>query len=167
MKHKILLLYSYLVRSFLFFFPDIPFIMRFRGFLYSIFMKKRGSNFQVAASSIIKGIENISIEENCFFASNTIIDASTYIFFGKDVMVGYSTIIVTGNHTLKNNSYRFGPPIREPIKINHGTWIGANCVILSGVTIPSASCIAAGTVINKKLDKSGVYYRHSTLKYKG
>ena len=53
MKHRLLLLYSWLVKTVLFFLPDIPLIMRFRGFLYSLGMPSCGSNFQVAHNVII------------------------------------------------------------------------------------------------------------------
>ena len=166
MKKKLILLYSWFIRTLMYFLPDIPLIMRLRGFLYSIFMKKHGRNLQVASSSILKGLENISTGDNCFFALNTIIDASTSITFEDDVMVGYSSIIVSGNHTMIDNSYRYGKPKRSPILIKNGSWIGANCVILAGAIVPPASCIAAGTVITKKLDKIGVYYMSSQLKCK-
>lgn len=166
MKKKLTLLYSWFIRTSMYFLPDIPVIMRFRGFLYSILMKKRGKNLQVASSSTLKGLQNISVGNNCFFALNTIVDASTFITFEDDVMIGYSSIIVAGNHTKINNSYRYGKPDRTPILIQHGSWVGANCVILAGSIIPPASCIAAGTVITKKLEKTGVYYRHSQIKCK-
>lgn len=166
MKHKLLLIYSWFIRTILFFFPDIPVIMRFRGYLYSFFIKNKAPNFQVAASSTLKGLENISIGANCFCASNTIIDASVSITLENDVMIGYSSILVAGNHSLQNGAYRYGPPIRSPIIIRSGSWIGANCVILAGSIIPQSSCIAAGTVITKELIKPGIYYRNSPLKCK-
>ncbi|MEX5734383.1 acyltransferase [Providencia hangzhouensis] len=109
MKHKLLLLYSWLIRTLFFLFPDIPFIMRTRGFFYSLAMKKSGKNLQIASSSVLKGLENLSVGNNCFFAINTIISASTYITIEDEVMVGYASIIESGNHTLENSSYRFGP----------------------------------------------------------
>lgn len=166
MKHKALLLYSWFIRTALFFLPDIPIIMRLRGYLYSFFIKNKAPNFQVAASSTLKGLENISIGANCFCASNTIIDASVSITLEKDVMIGYSSILVTGNHSLQSGSYRYGPPNRSPIIIRSGSWIGANCVILAGAVIPQSSCIAAGTVVTKKLIEPGIYYRNSPLKHK-
>lgn len=161
--HKIFLLYSWFIRTLFYFFPDIPLIMRLRGFLYSLFMKKRGNNLQVSASSIVKGLENISIGNNCFFAANTIIDAGTDIYLEDDVMIGYASILISGNHTLKNGSYRFGASKREAITIQFGSWVGANCVILAGANIPPSSCIAAGTSLGNKLPESGIYYRKSSL----
>ncbi|EPS6103421.1 hypothetical protein [Providencia huaxiensis] len=77
-------------------------------------------------------------------------------------MIGYSSIVVTGNHSIINGSYRFGPSIRKSITIGEVTWIGANCVILPGVSITNACCIAAGTVVNKPITTSGVFYRKSS-----
>ncbi|BBU99378.1 acyltransferase [Providencia hangzhouensis] len=160
--HKLYLLYSWLIRVLLYFFPDMPIIMKFRGYLYSIPMSGCKRNFQVASSANLKGLENITIGKNCFFASNTIIDASTKLILNDDVMIGYSSIIVTGNHSIVNGSYRFGKPIRRQITIGRGTWIGANCVILPGVSITNSCCVAAGSVVNKSITEPGVFYRKSS-----
>ena len=136
--------------------------MRFRGYLYSIPMNGDKKNLQVASSATLKGLENITIGKNCFFASNTIIDASTNLTLNDDVMIGYSSIIVTGNHSIVHGSYRFGDPIRMQITIGSGTWVGANCVILPGVSITNSCCIAAGTVVNKSITVSGIFYRKSS-----
>ncbi|MEX5989865.1 hypothetical protein [Providencia hangzhouensis] len=77
-------------------------------------------------------------------------------------MIGYSSIIVTGNHSIVNGSYRFGKPIRRQITIRRGTWIGANCVILPGVSITNSCCVAAGSVVNKFITEPGVFYRKSS-----
>ncbi|PST85897.1 hypothetical protein C9I86_16815 [Photobacterium sp. NCIMB 13483] len=164
MKHKFLLLYSWLIRTVMYFFPDIPMIMRFRGWCYSFGMKSSGNNFQVASNALIKGLENIEVGTDCIIASNVIVDASTSLIISDEVMVGYSAIIITGNHTLYRGSYRYGKPNRESIHIGKGSWIGGHSLILAGSIIPPSSCIAGNTVMNKKLSKSGIYYRHSELK---
>ena len=61
MKHRLLLLYSWLIKTMLFFFPDIPLIMRFRGFLYSLGMPSCGSNFQVAHNVTLNSIEGLTV----------------------------------------------------------------------------------------------------------
>lgn len=61
MKHKLLLLYSWLVRTLLFFLPDMPLVMRFRGFLYGLGMAKSGKNIQVTHDAILRDLENISM----------------------------------------------------------------------------------------------------------
>lgn len=164
MLHKFILLYSWFVRTVFYFLPDVPFIMRCRGKLYSLVMKKCGNDFQVSSSALIKGLENIEVGNHCLIASNVIIDASTSLFLDDEVMIGYSAVIVTGNHTIENGSYRYGEPVRESIYIGRGSWVAGNSLILPGAIIPSSSCIAGNTVINKPLIKSGIYYRYSELK---
>lgn len=61
MKHKLLLAYSWFVRTILFFLPDMPLVMRFRGFLYGLGMAKRGKNIQVTHDAILRDLENMSL----------------------------------------------------------------------------------------------------------
>lgn len=157
MKHKFLLLYSWLIRTIMFFFPDIPMIMRFRGWCYSFGMKKAGNDFQVSSSVIIKGLENFSVGSNCYLAPNVIINCSGRISFDDQVMIGFNSVLVSSNHSLTALSYRYGQRIIAPIFIGFGSWVGASATILSGVTIGSSTVIAANSVVNINCDSESVY----------
>lgn len=61
MKHKFLLIYSWFVRTILFFLPDMPLVMRLRGFLYGLGMAKSGKNIQVTHDAILRDLENMSM----------------------------------------------------------------------------------------------------------
>jgi acetyltransferase-like isoleucine patch superfamily enzyme len=157
MTHKLLLLYSYFIRIILFIFPDIPIIMRLRGLLYSFGMKSCGRNFQVSSSSTLKGINNFSVGNDCYLAPNTVISAGMDIQFSNEVMVGYNSIIIDGNHTQIDVSYRFGPSLRKPINIESGVWLAANVVVIGGVSICSGCLVSANTVVYKNLSQTGIY----------
>ena len=66
MKRKLLIIYSWLVRTLLFFWPDIPLFMKFRGWLYGLGMKRCGNDFQVTHDAIIKDFSGISIGNHVF-----------------------------------------------------------------------------------------------------
>lgn len=72
--------------------------------------------------------------------------------------VGPNVIFCTHSHNIGETDQR---AVREtqlkPIKIGKGTWIGANVLILSGVTIGKGCVIAAGAVVTKDCKDDGLY----------
>lgn len=151
MKHKFLLIYSWFVRMILFFFPDIPFIMRFRGFLYSLGMKKCGRNFQVAHNVIINSLEGLTVGDNVYFAMNSVFFTYFHVDIGDDVMFGPGCLLTSGNHTFYNGSYRYGISENKSVNVGSGSWIAAHCVVLPGASLPARSVLAAGAVLTDKL----------------
>lgn len=81
MKHRLLLLYSWFIRIVLFFMPDVPIIMRFRGWLYGLGMKKCGRDFQVTHDARITGLECMTVGKHCFVGNQTLIFANNDISF--------------------------------------------------------------------------------------
>lgn len=79
------------------------------------------------------------------------------IIFGNNIMLGPHVTMVSGDH----NIYKIGVPMisnheKEPqddaeIHIEDEVWIGANVIILKGVTIGRGSVIAAGAVVVKSV----------------
>ena len=86
MKHKLLLLYAWFIQSLLFFMPDYPLLMRFRGFLYGLGMKSCGRNFQVAHSAIINTLEGLSVGDNVYVANYSVI-LSKGVDIGDNVLI--------------------------------------------------------------------------------
>jgi acetyltransferase-like isoleucine patch superfamily enzyme len=152
MKHKLLILYSWLVRTIMFFFPDSPALMRLRGFLYGICMKKCGRNFQVTHNAIIKCLQFIEIGNDVFVANSVFILATVKLQIEDEVMIGPNTIIVTGNHTMVGGSYRYGQNKKAPIRIGYGSWLAAGTKIMPGVTIGKGVLCAAGSVVTKNVE---------------
>lgn len=158
MKHKLLLLYSWFVWALTFFLPDIPLIMRFRGYLYSLAMPISGNNIQISSSVIIKNLENCYFERDVYLAPHVIINAIDNIYLEEGVMVGFNSVLVSGNHSSINNSFRFGKSIKKPIKVGAGAWVGANCTLIAGSSLPSGSVLAANSVLSKPfLSENSIY----------
>lgn len=68
-----------------------------------------------------------------------------------------SGVLISGNHSIQNGSYRYGQNIRAPIKVGFGSWIGGNTTLVAGSILPPSSLLAAGSVLNKKFIISGIY----------
>lgn len=152
MKHKMLLLYAWLVRSLLFFFPDIPIIMRLRGCFYGIGMMKKGRNFQVAHSVILNGLEDISVGQNVYIANNCNFITNGCIIIDNDVIFGPSVIISAGDHQYHNGNFRGRPSLKQDVHVESGSWIASNVTITGGSRIPMQSIIGANSVVTKKME---------------
>ncbi|AYO21201.1 acyltransferase [Vibrio owensii] len=157
MIHKLCLLYAWFVWCTTFFIPDTALTMRFRGKLYSFVMKNAGKNFQVSNGARLYGLPNISVGDDVYIATNVVLNAGSDIMLDSQVMIGIGAILVSGNHTYKNGSYRFGKMSRNLIHIGFGSWVSANVTITSGAIIPKGSLIAANSVVHKQLEVSGIY----------
>jgi maltose O-acetyltransferase len=159
MKHKILLIYAWLIRTLLFFFPDIPLLMRFRGFLYGLAMKKCGRNFQIAHSAIINGLDLCCFGHDVYIANSCNIILNGELMIGDEVIFGPGVLVSTGNHRFDGKSYRFVESEMSAVSIGRGSWIGGNSTLLGGATVPERSVIGAGSVVTQKSCQSieGIY----------
>ncbi|MGI2216182.1 acyltransferase [Shewanella baltica] len=157
MKHKFCLLYTWFVRTFLILLPDQPLIMRFRGWCYSQVMPQCGRDFQVSASTLLRNLENISVGNHVYLAPNVIINAIAMVKLGNEVMVGFNSVIVSGNHTRIEMSYRFGKSKVNDILIGSGTWVAANCTVIAGAIIGDGCLVAANSAISGDCSSHGIY----------
>lgn len=149
MKHKFLLLYSWLIRAMLYFWPDIPVLMRLRGFLYGLGMKKCGTDFQVTHDTIIKDLQGISIGRHVFVGNGSIIMGSGTIEIEDEVLIAPHVIIISGNHGLKDDSFRYGAGECGHIHIGKGAWVAGNSTICKDSTLPAGSVLGANSFLNK------------------
>ena len=71
------------------------------------------------------------------------------IVLDDEVIIGPYCCIVAGNHTMVNDSYRFGKYQYGQIEIGRGTWLGAHVTITANVKIGKGCVIAANAVVTK------------------
>ncbi len=115
---------------------------------------KLGKGSTIAPTATLRFGERITIGSNThinhlcgIWASN---DATIEI--GNDVLFGPGVYINSANHNFKR-----GKLIREQygnhksVKIGNDAWLGANAIVLPGVTIGDGSVIGAGAVVTKDI----------------
>jgi acetyltransferase-like isoleucine patch superfamily enzyme len=108
---------------------------------------KMGSNSFIASHSMIRG--NIILGSNC--SINAYANIAGAVAIGDGVRIASFVSIMGFNH---GHSDPHVPIYKQPhifkgIKINDDVWIGANAIILDGVTIGAHSIIGAGAVVTK------------------
>ncbi|UZH54650.1 acyltransferase [Salinimicrobium tongyeongense] len=120
-----------------------------------------GENFICDQNVIIYNGQNISIGNNVTLNRGVILQAcdTAKVDLGNNVIISYGTKILTGNlsQTFLNNVTQ-RTHNSSSVSIGNNVWIGANVIILPGVSIANNSIIAAGTVVTKSIDtENGIF----------
>jgi putative colanic acid biosynthesis acetyltransferase WcaF len=80
------------------------------------------------------------IGDNCWIGEDAWILNLESVGIGHDVCVSQGAFLCTGSHDLASPSFEYD---NGPITIGDGVWLGAQAMVLRGVTIGSGSVIAA------------------------
>ena len=119
--------------------------------IYATAPMEIGNHVHIACFASITGGAELKIGD--FVA----ISQGCRILTGTDDFVDWGF----GNSTI-NEKYRNTK--REPVKIGKYCIIGANSVVLPGVTIGEGATVGAGSVVTKDLEPWGVYIGNKRLK---
>lgn len=94
---------------------------------------------------------NLLIGDDVDIALGVIITTDGGVSIGDRVLIGYRTQVLSSNHIIPEGKARIfdAGHSKKPVVIESDVWIGAQCVILPGVTIGEGSIIAAGSVVTK------------------
>ena len=136
---------------------------RFCNFLKGLFLRMMGSKIGKRVVFypgvwIAPGY-NLQLGDDVDLAKDVLLTTGGGITIGDRVLVGYRTQILSTNHIVPDTKeciFDSGHD-KKPITIEKDVWIGANCIITSGVTIGEGSVIAAGSVVTKDLLPFGIY----------
>ncbi|MDH5510805.1 MAG: acyltransferase [Nitrospinota bacterium] len=102
-------------------------------------------------SNPIEG-EGIEMGSNCWVGVKSVLASGRGgIYMGDNVLIGPNATIVTGDHDFMDTETPSVDQeyICKPVTIGDNAWIGANAVILGGVTIGERCVVAAGSVVTK------------------
>lgn len=93
---------------------------------------------------------NLEIGENSYVGPRVFIDLSGEVKIGRDVTVSMNSCILSHQdpgESKRRPLSRAYPKVISPVRICEGAYVGANSVIMPGVTVGRKSVIGAGAVV--------------------
>lgn len=85
----------------------------------------------------------------------TLVD-DTHIYVGDNTMFGPNVVLATAGHPilpiLRENAYQYNASIH----IGKNCWLGANVIVLPGITIGDNTVVGAGSIVTKDLPSNVV-----------
>lgn len=96
-----------------------------------------------------RGFDKFSTGRDCEIGVGCSFEVGTNITLGDRVTLGHQVLIITTTHELGPREHRAGAPVRNPVKVENGVWIGSRCVVLPGVTIGEGAIVEPGSVVTK------------------
>lgn len=125
--------------------PHIPFWSWRRFYLRRLGMKIGKDSF-ISKRHYVTNPNRVVLGPGSHLNLDVHLDARGGITIGRGVSVSFGVRIITGGHDVNSPTFR---GIFSPITIADNAWIGANAVILQGVTIGQCAVVAAGAVVTK------------------
>lgn len=92
----------------------------------------------------------LQIGNDCFIGQNAVIASGHTLTIGNDCLIAEGVTIRDQDHgTRPGELYRCQPPTLEPVRICNNVWLGAQAVILKGVTVEDNAIVGASSVVTK------------------
>jgi putative colanic acid biosynthesis acetyltransferase WcaF len=131
--------------------------------LLRLFGSKIGKGVVLKPSLNVKYPWNLEIGDHSWIGEKTWLDSLSPIIIGKHVCISQGAYFCTGNHDWTDPCFGL---IVKPIIVENGVWVGAQAVILPGVTLAAHSVVSAGSVVTKDTEPYMIYAGNPATKVK-
>jgi len=95
---------------------------------------------------------------NVYSNFNLVLVDDCDIYVGDYTMIGPNVVLCAGTHPINPTLRIKQVQYNLPIHIEENVWIGANCIVLPGVTIGKNSVIGAGSIVTKDIPSNVVAF---------
>lgn len=102
------------------------------------------------------GGRHVHFGKNIYVNFNLTLVDDTHVYVGDYTMFGPNVTIATAGHPICPELREKGLQYNMPVRIGKNCWIGANVVIVPGITIGDNVVIGAGSVVTKDIPSNVV-----------
>ena len=97
------------------------------------------------------GGKRVHLGKNVYANFNLTLVDDTEIYIGDNVMIGPNTVIATAGHPIDPELRLRITQYNKPVHIGNNCWLGANVVVMPGVSIGENTVVGAGSVVTKDI----------------
>jgi acetyltransferase-like isoleucine patch superfamily enzyme len=103
------------------------------------------------------GSIRLRIGPDTYINRNTMLDATESLEIGSHCAIGPGCYLTDHDHGLDPSLPPLGQPmLSAPTRLGNEVWLGANVVVLKGVTIGESAVVGAGSVVTKDIPAGAV-----------
>mgnify|MGYP003297645173 CR=1 FL=1 len=102
------------------------------------------------------GGRNVHFGKDIYANFNLTLVDDTHIYVGDNTMFGPGVTVATAGHPIQPELRRRGMQYNAPVRIGKNCWIGAETIILPGVTIGDNAVIGAGSIVTRDIPANTV-----------
>lgn len=131
------------------------FYFRLKASTYHLLGVKLSESVRIEDDVDLLGLKNIRIGDNSFIGKRSrLVAYNSEINIGKNVLIATNNTLITRSHVYSDINIPINQQgyTNKPIIIEDDVWIGANCIILSGVTIGKGAVVSANSLVNKDVE---------------
>ncbi len=99
------------------------------------------------------GFRHLEMGDHCHIASGALLDLREKITLERHVTIAERTIILTHSNVgeIGHPLQKEFPTVIGPVHVKEGSFVGAGCIVLPGVTIGPRSCVMAGSIVSRNV----------------
>lgn len=126
-----------------------------QGHVLGVRRAKLGAGVRISPTATFRNGERVAIGDRTHIGEGCSLwagDSSGRITVGADTTFGPGVYITASNYGLS-----LGTPVKdqekreEDVVVGNGVWLGANVIVLPGVTIGDGAVVGAGSVVTKSI----------------
>lgn len=103
------------------------------------------------------GSPKIVIGRGTYINRNTMLDATESLVIGRECAIGPGCYLTDHDHGFAPDTAPLAlPMLSKPTRLEDRVWLGANVIVLKGVTIGTGSVIGAGSVVTRDVPAGSV-----------
>ena len=129
---------------------------KLRNLIYSIYGHKISGGIK-AGAFLGYGNGQLQIGRNSSVNYKAFFDLGDDIIIQENCEISFNVTFINSSHRIGGGLHRAGNGTHQPIVVCNGCWIGANVIIMPGVTIGDGCVIGAGTLVTKDCEPNGLY----------
>jgi acetyltransferase-like isoleucine patch superfamily enzyme len=121
---------------------------------------QRGSDVSFAPNVSFRNAERITIGDGTHIGEHSVIwagNSTGRVVFGRKCLLAPNVTITASNYAIEPGAYIMDQPkIEQDVILGSDVWLGANSVVLAGVTIGDGAVIAAGAVVTRDVPAGAI-----------